>query len=107
MKRNGNTAANRQNCKGELGTLMKKLWIAVAVVLVTVPAKGAELEKKLRELAATHQGKVALYAKNLTTGERVSLDGQRPVQTASVIKLPLMLQIFQQVKAGKLKLSAA
>ncbi len=49
---------------------------------------------------------MALYAKNLTTGETVSLDPERPVQTASVIKLPLMLQAFEQVKAGKLNLSA-
>lgn len=85
---------------------MRKLWLIVGLLVVAVPAKGADLETKLKELAATHQGKVALYAKNLITGESVSLDATRPVQTASVIKLPLMLQVFQQVKAGKLKLSA-
>jgi beta-lactamase class A len=56
-------------------------------------------------MAASYHGKVALYAKNLTTGESVSIDPDRPVQTASVIKLPLMLQAFEQVKAGKLNLS--
>ncbi len=56
-------------------------------------------------MAASHHGKVALYAKSLATGESVSLDATRPVQTASVIKLPLMLQAFEQVKSGKLKLS--
>lgn len=84
---------------------MKTLWL-IFVILVAVPAKGADLEKKLKELAAAHHGGVALYAKNLTTGESVSLDAARPVQTASVIKLPLMLQVFQQVKSGKIKLSA-
>jgi beta-lactamase class A len=56
-------------------------------------------------MAASYHGKVALYAKNLTTGESVSIDPNRPVQTASVIKLPLMLQAFEQIKAGKLNLA--
>ena len=65
----------------------------------------ADLQKKLDAIAAAHHGHVALYAKNLTTGETVAIDAQTPVQTASVIKMTLMLQAFEQVKAGKLKLS--
>lgn len=53
-------------------------------------------------MVASYHGKVALYAKNLTTGETVAVGPDTPVQTASVIKLPLMLQAFEQVKAGKL-----
>ena len=84
---------------------MKKLWLVSVFLLIALPAQASDLEKKLAELAASHHGGVALYAKNLTTGETVSLDSARPVQTASVIKLPLMLQAFEQVKMGKLKLS--
>jgi beta-lactamase class A len=65
----------------------------------------ADLQKKLDAIAAAHHGHVALYAKNLTTGETVAIDSHTPVQTASVIKMALMLQAFEQVKAGKLKLS--
>ncbi|MHB8485290.1 MAG: serine hydrolase [Candidatus Acidiferrales bacterium] len=85
---------------------MKKLCLVCAILLMTVPTKASDLQKKIEALAASYQGHVALYAKNLTTGETVLLDPMRPVQTASVIKLPLMLQAFEQVKAGKLKLSA-
>jgi beta-lactamase class A len=74
-------------------------------LLIAWPANASDLEQKLQQLVASHHGKVALYAKNLTTGQSVSLDPMRPVQTASVIKLPLMLQAFEQVKAGRLKLS--
>jgi len=76
------------------------------MLLIAWPVNASDLEKKLGELAALHHGGVTLYAKNLTTGEDVSLDSVRPVQTASVIKLTLMLQAFEQVKLGKLKLSA-
>lgn len=56
-------------------------------------------------MAASHDGHVALYAKNLSTGETVSVDADRPVQTASVIKLALMLEAFEQIHEGKLELS--
>ena len=84
---------------------MKKLCLVCAILLLVLPLKASDLQKKIEALAASYQGHVALYAKNLTTGETVSLDPERPVQTASVIKLPLMLKAFEQVKAGKLKLS--
>src|ERR1039458_1441794 len=84
---------------------MKKLWLVSVFLLIALPAQASDLEKKLAELAASHHGGWAWYAKNLTTGETLSLDSARPVQTASVIKLPLMLQAFEQVKMGKLKLS--
>ncbi len=82
----------------------KFCWLG-AILLIAANAEASELENKLHELVASHRGSVTLYAKNLTTGERVSLDSNRPVQTASVIKLALMLQVFEQVKSGKLRLS--
>jgi beta-lactamase class A len=85
---------------------MRKISRFAIILLVALPARASDLEKRLGELAASHQGSVALYAKNLATGESVSLDAERPVQTASVIKLSLMLQAFEQVKSGKLTLSA-
>jgi beta-lactamase class A len=63
-----------------------------------------ELQKRVGAMAAAHHGKVALFAKNLTTGETVAVDPDTPVQTASVIKLPLMLQAYEQVRDGKLRL---
>ncbi len=84
---------------------MRKFVLIVCVLLAGASAGAANLQKKLDTMAASYHGKVALYAKNLTTGETVAIDPDTPVQTASVIKLPLMLQAFEQVKAGKLSLS--
>ncbi|MGH9708900.1 MAG: serine hydrolase [Candidatus Acidiferrales bacterium] len=84
---------------------MKKLCVACVILFLAWTASASDLQKKIEELAAAHHGHVALYAKNLSTGATVSLDAQRPVQTASVIKLPLMLQAFEQVQEGKLKLT--
>lgn len=85
---------------------MRRASIAVIILVVALSTRASDLENQLKELAASHKGGVALYAKNLTTGDSVALDANRPVQTASVIKLSLMLHAFEQVKSGQLKLSA-
>lgn len=68
-----------------------------------VPAAGtdAALEAQLRELAHAHHGKVALYAAQLNTGRSVALDADALVQTASVIKLTILFEAMEQVRAGK------
>jgi beta-lactamase class A len=46
--------------------------------------------------ARRHHGKVALFAKALRTGQTVAIDADVPVSTASVIKLPIMLEAMYQ-----------
>ena len=75
--------------------------ILVGTLVYAADQPDANLQKQLEALAAQHQGKVALYAKDLTTGKTVAIDADTPVQTASVIKLPLMLETMYEVKAGK------
>lgn len=84
---------------------MKKLPLLLVLVIVTTSARADELTDKLQALISAHQGKVGLFAKNLKTGQTVAINADEPAQTASVIKLPLMLQAYEQVKAGKLKLT--
>ena len=62
---------------------------------------GSALEARLREIAAAHHGKVALYATQLNTGRTVALDPDAVVQTASVIKLTILFEAMEQVRAGK------
>jgi beta-lactamase class A len=59
------------------------------------------LQQKIEALARTHKGHVTLYATQLNTGRTVSLDADRPVQTASVIKLAILFEAMEQVRAGK------
>jgi beta-lactamase class A len=65
----------------------------------TVP--DAKLAAELAEIAAAHHGKVALYARQLDTGKVVALDADTVVQTASVIKLTILFEAMEQVRAGK------
>lgn len=59
------------------------------------------LQRDLERLAGNHHGHVALYARQLNTGKTVSIDADRPVQTASVIKLAILFEAMEQVRAGK------
>ncbi|MBI1746882.1 MAG: serine hydrolase [Acidobacteria bacterium] len=62
------------------------------------------LEADLRAMLPPSGGKMVLAAKNLKTGETVHVDSATRVKTASVIKLPIMVEVFYQVKEGRLKL---
>lgn len=55
----------------------------------------------LKALADAHHGKVAFYAENMSTGRTVSLNADAPVQTASVIKLAVLYEALEQIRAGK------
>ena len=52
-----------------------------------------------RELAA-FPGVGAFFAKNLTTGDEVSIDGDAVMATASTIKVPILVEFYRQVEAG-------
>jgi beta-lactamase class A len=61
----------------------------------------APIVAQLHQLADAHHGKVALYASQLNTGKTVGLDPDAVVQTASVIKLTILFEAMEQVRAGK------
>ncbi len=63
------------------------------------------LQERLAPLAKTHKGKVAVAVKHLDTGETFFLNADEPLPTASLIKLPVMVEVYQQVAEGKIKLS--
>src|SRR5690242_12346448 len=85
--------------------MLKRSAILGLFVLVVGHVFAVDLKSDLEQMAAKHQGKVALFAKNLKTGDTVAINADEPVQTASVIKLPVMIEAFYQSKAGKLDLT--
>ena len=61
----------------------------------------ANVERITRSVNATW----GVYVKCLETGEEVALDAGRRMDTMSVIKIPLMVEAFEQIKAGKFRLA--
>ena len=64
----------------------------------------AQVERALDAILAQAGGDLALAAMNLTTGEELARNDERPMPTASVFKLPLLVEVFRQSEAGTLDL---
>jgi beta-lactamase class A len=81
--------------------------IAALAIILSAPLSAQPLAQNLQDALRARigdfQGTVSLYAKNLETGESVGIRPSEPVRTASTIKLPILLTVFDQVAAGKAK----
>ena len=64
---------------------------------------GQPFEDAVNTRIAGFPGTVSLYAKNLDTGASFGIRERDPVRTASTIKLPIMLAVFDAVSHGKAK----
>src|SRR5262245_3195149 len=76
------------------------------VTLFALLCLGAEpaLEARLKPLCDAHKGKVAVRVKPLGGGESWSLNADEPMPTASLIKVAVMVEAYEQVKEGKVRL---
>src|SRR5262249_51270333 len=82
-------------------------WLALVVLVFFAPVACAaepSLESRIAPLAKEHKGKVAVAVKNLKTGEEYYLNADEVMGTASLIKLPVMVEAYWQVSEGKTKL---
>src|SRR5262249_30688127 len=46
-----------------------------------------------------------IYIKSLETDEEIAIDADRQMETMSTIKIPLMIEALEQIKAGRVKLT--
>jgi beta-lactamase class A len=65
----------------------------------------SSLAGRLEPLVKAHKGKVAIAVRHLRTGESYYLHADRPMPTASLIKLAVMVETYQQAAEGMVKLS--
>jgi beta-lactamase class A len=63
------------------------------------------LEDRLAPLAKAHMGKVAIAVKHLDTGETYYLNADEVMPTASLIKVAVLIEAYQQADEGKVKLT--
>src|SRR5712675_505551 len=60
------------------------------------------LKQKLEQISAGVSADWGIYIKSLDTGEEVAIDADRVVDTMSAIKIPLLVDVYRQVGAGKI-----
>lgn len=58
------------------------------------------IERTTRSVNATW----GIYIKSLETDEEIAIDADRQMETMSTIKIPLMIEVLEQVKAGRFSL---
>jgi beta-lactamase class A len=63
------------------------------------------LEGSIQRLTRSANASWGIYVKCLETGEEIALDADREMDTMSTIKIPLMVEAFEQIKAGRFRLS--
>jgi len=67
-------------------------------------ADTAALHRMLDSLAAAHHGVVGYSVRNVDTGERLERRGDETFPTASLIKVPILVTVFDLVEQGQLSL---
>lgn len=80
--------------------------LIVAGLAATAPAQthsqtDAALTAKLQARIHGFHGDVSFYAHDLATGQTVAIDADQTVPTASVIKLGILYEALQQIRAGR------
>ena len=87
---------------------MKHVYLCMAMtplVLVSpLAAQTRSLEAILRARLDSLNAQSTFYAKQLSTGKEVAIRADEPMNTASVIKIPVMILAFRDADAGTLDL---
>ena len=88
---------------------MRARWTAAALVMAAGagrPAPAASpspLERRIEERLRSFPGTMGVAALNLDTGETVAVNADTRFPTASVIKVPVMAAVFQQIADGRVR----
>jgi beta-lactamase class A len=94
------------------GTVGRSVGLVVAVILCATLSAQQQTQTPLQRLEASIlrttrsvNATWGIYVKSLQTGEELAVDADRQMETMSTIKIPLMIEVFEQIKAGKFKLT--
>jgi len=83
--------------------------LAVPVALAAQPASTPtpldNLKASIVRIIGGTGAHWGIYMKSLETGEEIAINADQPMETASTIKLTLLTELFEQIKAGTLKLT--
>ena len=85
-----------------------KTFVALAAFLMFQAPQQTPLQRLEASILLTTRSVNAtwgIYVKSLDTGETIAVDADRQMETMSTIKIPLMIEVLEQIKAGKFKLT--
>lgn len=65
----------------------------------------ARLQANIERITRSVNAKWGIYIKCVETGEEIAINADETMDTMSVIKIPLMVEVFRQIEAGKFALT--
>src|SRR5262245_27006056 len=77
---------------------------AALLCTATTAAQSQSLEQTIRARVESLSEHGTFYPKQLSTGKEVAVRADEPMNTASVIKIPVMILAFRDAEAGRLNL---
>jgi beta-lactamase class A len=84
-------------------TIFLVLCASLSQAQIVPPPKPIELLKaKLQTISQGVSADWGIYIKSLDTGEEISINADSPMDTMSAIKIPLLVDVYRQVDAGKI-----
>jgi beta-lactamase class A len=90
---------------------MNKLLVSLLLYAALVAAQPqpqkplARLEANIDRITKSVNAKWGIYMKCLETGEEIAINADEPMDTMSVIKIPIMVEAFRQIELGKFALT--
>jgi beta-lactamase class A len=94
-----------QSVKVGVGAAFVLVSISLVLAQAPTPTPLQRLEASIQRTTRSVNATWGIYVKSLETGEEVAVDADRQMETMSTIKIPLMVEVLEQVKAGRLKLT--
>lgn len=80
-------------------------WLILQFSVTSGVAEVTSLQEKVEPLVNSHAGQVAIAIKDLRSDESLLVNGDRPMPTASLIKLAVMVTAYRQADAGAVDLN--
>ena len=78
--------------------------LALALLLIAAPAGASDLEDAIRAALEGAPGQSAVAFRDLRTGEEAAVNAAQPAHAASLMKVPVMLSVFDAIERGELAL---
>jgi beta-lactamase class A len=87
------------------GSVLAALILSTTMLAGQTPAPGQRLQTAIETITRSVNAAWGVFIKSIETGEEVAINADRQMETMSTIKIPLMIEVFEQIKAGKFKLA--
>jgi beta-lactamase class A len=83
--------------------MIRYLLIYLLLPTLAFSQSDRKLERGLREIITGFQGDVGIYVRNLKTGRYVAINADTIFPTASIVKVPILVGVFDKIEKGELQ----